>query len=82
MNTHRVIAAALSSIVLAFVIKGYFILQYVDALTHELLYSTTEKTSQLHRSVESFESFLYLAGVLLVVIIVPFITKFKSINKP
>lgn len=82
MNTHRVIAAALSSIVLAFVVKGYYILQYVDAITHQLLHDSTSQTVQLHNTLESFESFLYLASVLLVVIIIPFITKFKSINKP
>lgn len=82
MNTHRVVAAALSSIVLAFIIKGYYILHYVDAITHQLLHDSTQQTAALHRSVESFESFLYLASILLIVIVAPFITKFKSINKP
>lgn len=81
MNTQRVIAAALSSIVLAFSIKGYYILHYVDGITHELLHDDTLQTATLHHNLESFESFLYLASVLLVVIVAPFITKFKSINK-
>jgi hypothetical protein len=71
MNTRHVVAAALSSIVLAFIIKGYCILHLVD--------STTDTTT--HHSAESIKSFLYLASVLLALIVAPFICKFKSINK-
>jgi len=78
MNTQRVVASALSSIVLAFIIKGYFILQLVDDATRQSLQVENTQSLALHHDVQSFEKFLYLSCVLVVVIIAPFIFKIKK----
>jgi hypothetical protein len=67
MNMRQVGVAALSCIVLAFVIKGYCILQHVDTTTDALL----------PYSMQTFENFLCLASVLIAVIVAPFVFKIK-----
>jgi hypothetical protein len=67
MNTRRVAVASLVCIVLAFVIKGYCILQQVDFATQ----------TAFDCEVETLKQFLYLFSVFVAVIVWPFFFKIK-----
>jgi hypothetical protein len=67
MNTHRVAVASLVCIVLAFIIKGYYILQQVAAANQ----------TAFDCEVETLKQFLYLFSVFVAVIVWPFVFKIK-----
>jgi hypothetical protein len=67
MNTHRVAVTSLVCIVLSFIIKGYCILQQGNFAIQRAF----------ECEMETLKAFLYLSGVLVAVIVWPFIFKIK-----
>ena len=79
MTARTIFSIALAAIVAAFSVKGVLLVYTLDNFVHTPFNNQESHTAQLDGIVHSLKMFLYLSGVLMLVIIEPFI--FKSINK-